>query len=129
MVRGVMKHHLVLLLAVLLLAPRPSLAAAPPVKVIFDTDMAGDVDDVGALAILHAMADLGEAEILAVGISSRNEDVGPVVDAINTWYGRPDIPDRLPARHPGRLPGGHGRDDHVEIRGGGAPVVPTSPRS
>jgi inosine-uridine nucleoside N-ribohydrolase len=62
------------------------------VKVIFDTDMAADVDDVGALAILHAMADLGEAEILAVGISSRNEDVGPVVDAINTWYGRPDIP-------------------------------------
>ena len=67
-------------------------AAGPPVKVIFDTDMAGDVDDVGALAVLHAMADLGEAEILAVGISSRNEDVGPVVDAINTWYGRPDIP-------------------------------------
>ena len=23
-----------------------------------------------------------------MGISSRNEDVGPVVDAINTWYGR-----------------------------------------
>ena len=32
--------------------------------------MAGDVDDVGALAILHAMADLGEAEILAVGVSA-----------------------------------------------------------
>jgi inosine-uridine nucleoside N-ribohydrolase len=81
-----------LLLALLCLVPRTSLAAGPPVKVIFDTDMAGDVDDVGALAILHAMADLGEAEILAVGISSRNEDVGPCVDAINTWYGRPGIP-------------------------------------
>src|SRR4029077_5835086 len=78
--------------ALLCLVPRAALAAGPPVKVIFDTDMAGDVDDVGALAILHALADLGEAEILAVGISSRNEDVGPCVDAINTWYGRPDIP-------------------------------------
>jgi len=78
--------------ALLFLVPRAARAAGPPVKVIFDTDMAGDVDDVGALAILHALADLGEAEILAVGISSRNEDVGPCVDAINTWYGRPDIP-------------------------------------
>ena len=72
--------------------PNPSAAADAPARIIFDTDMAGDVDDVGALAILHAMADQGEAEILAVGISSRNEDVGPCVDAINTWYGRPDIP-------------------------------------
>ena len=72
--------------------PDLSVAAPPPVRVIFDTDMAGDVDDVGALAILHAMADLGEAEILAVGISSRNEHVGPCLDAINTWYGRPDVP-------------------------------------
>jgi purine nucleosidase len=54
--------------------------------------MAGDVDDVGALALLHALADLGEAEILAAGISARNEHVGPCLDAINTWYGRPDIP-------------------------------------
>ena len=79
-----------LLAGLLSLVPRPSVAA--PVRIIFDTDMASDVDDVGALASLHALADLGEAEILAVGISSRNEHVGPCVDAINTWYGRPDIP-------------------------------------
>ena len=87
-----MKRLSLLVLGVLLSLARPSFAAGPLVKVIFDTDMAADVDDVGALAILHAMADLGEAEILAVGISSRNENVGPTVDAINTWYGRPDIP-------------------------------------
>jgi inosine-uridine nucleoside N-ribohydrolase len=80
------------LFALFALGPGPLLAASAPVKVIFDTDMASDVDDVGALAMLHALADLGEAEILAVGISSRNEDVGPCLDAINTWYGRPDIP-------------------------------------
>jgi len=67
-------------------------AAGPPVKVVFDTDMASDVDDVGALATLHALCDLGEAEILAAGISSRNEHVGPCLDAINTWYGRADVP-------------------------------------
>lgn len=65
---------------------------ADPVKVIFDTDMAEDVDDVGALGILNAMADAGEVEILACGISAPNEYAGPTVDAINTFYGRSDIP-------------------------------------
>ncbi len=66
--------------------------AAAPVRVIFDTDMAGDVDDVGALAILHVLADKGEAEIVACMVSAPNEFSGPCIDAINTWYGRPDIP-------------------------------------
>jgi hypothetical protein len=30
--------------------------------VIFDTDMNGDCDDTGALALLHALQDLGEAK-------------------------------------------------------------------
>jgi hypothetical protein len=34
-------------------------AASEPVKVIFDTDMITDFDDVGALACLHALADAG----------------------------------------------------------------------
>ena len=37
----------------------------PPVSVIFDTDMGPDYDDVGALALLHALADSGEVRILA----------------------------------------------------------------
>lgn len=65
---------------------------AEPVKVIFDTDMAEDVDDVGALAVLHALADAGEAEILGCMISVPHEYVGPCIDVINTFYGRPDIP-------------------------------------
>jgi purine nucleosidase len=81
-----------LVAGLLALVARPCLAADPPVRVIFDTDMASDVDDVGALASLHALADRGEAQILAIGISSRNEHVGPCVDAIDTWYHRPDIP-------------------------------------
>jgi hypothetical protein len=60
--------------------------------IIFDTDFAGDVDDVGALAILHAMADSGEVDILGVMISSGNHYSLRAVDTINTYYGRPDLP-------------------------------------
>lgn len=63
-----------------------------PVKIIFDTDMESDVDDVGAAAILHVLADQGEADILATMISSTNPWSAPCMDAINTYYGRPDTP-------------------------------------
>ena len=65
---------------------------AGPVKIILDVDLAEDVDDAGALAVLHSLADRGEAEILATMVSSKNESVGPCLDAINTWYGRPNLP-------------------------------------
>ncbi|GEM_PF-1711723 len=39
-------------------------AAAEPVKIIFDTDITGDVDDVLALAICHTLADRGACELL-----------------------------------------------------------------
>lgn len=74
------------------------LAGAPtPVDVVFDTDMALDVDDVGALAVLHALADRGECRILAVGVSesARAYDgqwAAAMADVVNTYYGRPDIP-------------------------------------
>lgn len=63
-----------------------------PVKIILDTDFKDDVDDVGALAVLHALADLGEAEILAVMVSTLSPCGGTAVDVINTYYARPDIP-------------------------------------
>ena len=70
-------------------------------KVIFDTDMAWDWDDVGAMAVLHALADKGEAEILGMGISTRGgaaEWNPKTLDIINTYYNRPDIPIGMP-RH------------------------------
>lgn len=63
-----------------------------PVKVILDTDIGSDCDDVGALAVLHALADRGEAEVLAVMVCNSAEYGPPCVDAINTYYGRPDLP-------------------------------------
>jgi hypothetical protein len=68
------------------------MAAAAPVRVIFDTDISGDVDDVLALAMLHAMADRNACEILGVTISKVNPLTGPFTDAVNTFYGRPDLP-------------------------------------
>lgn len=62
-----------------------------PVKIIFDTDFGPDYDDVGALAFLHTMADSGKAEILAICSSNKHPLVGPCIDIVNTYYGRPDI--------------------------------------
>lgn len=76
---------------ILVVAQTPP-AATPPVRIVFDTDMDSDCDDVAALAILHVLADRGEAEILATVVSSKNPWSAPCVDAINTWYGRGDLP-------------------------------------
>jgi hypothetical protein len=64
-----------------------------PVRIIFDTDMGSDCDDVGALALLHQFANEGKAEILGCIYSSGRVPYGAgVIDAINRYYGRPDIP-------------------------------------
>ena len=60
--------------------------------VIFDADMSSDIDDIGALATLHALADLGECKILGMGVSSTNGGTAETMDVVNTYYGRPDIP-------------------------------------
>lgn len=61
------------------------------VKIIFDTDLGPDYDDVGALAFLHAMADSGKVEILATVTSNKNDLVAPSIDVINTYFGRKDL--------------------------------------
>jgi inosine-uridine nucleoside N-ribohydrolase len=63
-----------------------------PAKIILDTDLGPDYDDVGALAFLHAMADSGKAEILATVSCNRHELVAPSINVINTYFGRPELP-------------------------------------
>lgn len=63
-----------------------------PVRLILDMDMDSDCDDAGALVVLHALADRGEVEPLAVMTSSLNPWSGPCIDAINTWAGRAGLP-------------------------------------
>ncbi len=64
-----------------------------PVKLILDTDMSGDCDDAGALALLHASADRGECDLLAVVTNRRDlaNASAAAADAIDTFYGRPDL--------------------------------------
>ena len=66
--------------------------ASTPVRVILDTDLATDCDDAGAVAMLHTLADTGEAEILAMGVSLLNDHSVLALDAINTFFMRPNIP-------------------------------------
>ncbi|MBE0652431.1 MAG: nucleoside hydrolase [Bacteroidales bacterium] len=63
-----------------------------PVPIIFDTDIGGDYDDVGALGMLHALADRGEVKILATVASNLSPLVVPSISVINTYFGRPDLP-------------------------------------
>ena len=71
-----------------------------PVSVIFDTDMGPDYDDVGALTILHALADSGEAKILATVSSNMYAHAVPCIEVINTYFNRPDIPLGAPRKGP-----------------------------
>lgn len=67
-------------------------AGREPVRLIFDTDICGDCDDVLALGMIHALQSRGQCRLLAVTVSVDNEKAAPFVDAINTFYGRGDIP-------------------------------------
>jgi len=80
-----------LILFSLLLNLNPALAQAK-VRIILETDMESDIDDAATLAVLHALADNGECEILAVMHNTSDQYGVGVIDAINTYYGRPDLP-------------------------------------
>lgn len=81
------------------LTPKPGVPA-----VIFDTDMGPDYDDVGAIALLHALADSGKVRILATVASTTYPRVGPVLSVFNTYFNRPGIPVGVPRDLPGQLP-------------------------
>jgi inosine-uridine nucleoside N-ribohydrolase len=67
-------------------------AADKPVPFIFDTDIGNDVDDVLALGVIHSLQTRGECELLAVTITKDHDQCAPFVDAVNTFYGRGNIP-------------------------------------
>jgi purine nucleosidase len=65
---------------------------AEPLGLIFDTDICGDCDDVLALGMIHALQSRGACRLLAVTVSVDNDLAAPFVDAVNTFYGRGDVP-------------------------------------
>ncbi len=62
------------------------------IKVIFDTDMGPDYDDIGAIALLHAFADQGKIEILATLASDAHKDIPATIEVYNRYFGRGEIP-------------------------------------
>ncbi len=66
--------------------------AQSPIKVILDTDIDSDVDDVGAVAMLHTLADHQVIEILGMIVTSNDQHAPSCTDALNHFFGRPNIP-------------------------------------
>ena len=62
------------------------------IKIVLDTDMGSDCDDAGALAVLHNLAKIGEAEVLAAVHCCSEISGAYAVKSINEWYGRQNVP-------------------------------------
>lgn len=104
---------------------------AAPVHVIFDTDMGGDCDDVGALFVLHGALERGEVDLLATMGCVSSDTIAPAIDGINRWFGRPGIPvgslkdpgllegphytEELAKRYPSRFPSSKDYPDAVRL--------------
>lgn len=110
------------LLSVLLIAS--TVAAADdhpkPVPLIFDTDIGNDCDDVLAMGVIHALQSRGECELLAVTITKDHDLAAPFADAVNTFYGRGDIPIGVcrsgVTPHPGKFNGLAEQQDSAKDR-------------
>lgn len=87
-----------------------------PTPVIFDTDIGPDYDDVGAIAMLHALADSGEATILATMACNKNPPTAAILSLFNTYFNRPDIPIGVPKGAGVNLPAKQGWDTMIVTR-------------
>src|SRR4051794_18525493 len=90
----------VVVLAGVFAVPVSAEAHPAPVRLIIDTDFGQWWDDVAALAAVHAAANRGQVRILGVMSDVDNQWNAPGLDALNTWYGRPDIPIGVPSGAP-----------------------------
>lgn len=82
----------VLALCAVLGSPAAAQSVKKPVPLIFDTDMGNDVDDALALGMIHALQSRGECELLAVTLTKDNALAASYTDAVNTFYGRGEVP-------------------------------------
>ncbi len=102
-----MKRHICLVFA--LFFASVILRADEPVAIVYDTDIGNDVDDVMALAMIHALKSRGHLELLAVTVTKDHPLAAAFTDAVNTFYGEPDIPIAVvrggAAQHKGRFNG------------------------
>ena len=63
-----------------------------PVNVLIDLNIDGDCTNLGALSVLHVYANQNKARILAATACFNSPLATGCIKAINTYYGRPDLP-------------------------------------
>jgi len=67
--------------------------------IIYDADMGPMIDDVGGLAVLHALAESNKTDVLATVANNRHPGVSKVFNVINTYYKKPSLSIGVP-QHP-----------------------------
>ncbi len=66
--------------------------AKEPVKIIYDTDMGNDIDDVFALAMLNNLEKRDEVDFLAITLTKDNKYAAPYCQMVNAFYDNPKVP-------------------------------------
>src|SRR6478752_4150373 len=89
---NIIKYCCFILLPSLMTIESTAQEKSKPVSIIFDSDIGPDYDDVGAITLLHAFADNGEARILATIASNKYPNAAAVLSVFNTYFKRPNIP-------------------------------------
>lgn len=69
--------------------------------------MGPDYDDIGAIAVLHALAAKGECEILATVASDGHVSISPAIELFNVYFNRPNIPIGIPGPNAPNFPSGN----------------------
>jgi len=88
----VVSRTVILAVATVMVLTPLAAQSAEPVRLIFDTDICGDCDDVLALGMIHALQSRGQCQLLAVTISADHDLAARFVQAVNAFYGRGEIP-------------------------------------
>lgn len=57
------------------------------IKIIFETDLGNDVDDILAMDMLYKYIENDKIDVLAIMINKDDEASASLVDILNTWYG------------------------------------------
>lgn len=80
------------------------ISVSEAVNILFDLNIDGDCTNLGSLAVLHRLADLGEARILATTACFGDPLAAGCIKALNRYYGREYLPVGIlhsqPATHP-----------------------------
>ena len=72
-------------------AAEPFYVPDETVNIIFDTDLDSDVDDAGAMGLLHSYVQEGKVNLLATIGCCRSGFAAPAMSAYNHYYGAGDV--------------------------------------